>query len=342
MTGPRSGGVAQSLRRVAGGLPAFFLAAFLCGCGNNPQPKAIRETRADGTPWRVFYSAVGEDPRTLDPQVCYDTLSNTFVSNIYEGLLQYQPFKTDPYQLMPCLAAAMPERVRNADGSESYLFHLKSGVKFQDDPCFPGGKGREVVAQDFVYTLQRIADPKVECPVLSTLGEFLPGLSESYEAARKSGKGDYAGVPACITVLDAHTFRINLTKAYPQILYWFAMPFLAPVAREAVEYYDGAWHEEEQAVRTQFKFHPVGTGAWELVEWSRGRLLRLMRNDQYSATAFPSEGWNADEEPRFRPMAGSALPFLDEVQFAVIREHPGVAALPPGLHGPQRHFKGCL
>lgn len=300
----------------------FLLALFflLAGCGNNPHPRPIRETRPDGTPWRVFYSAVGEDPRTLDPQVCYDTLSNTFVSNIYEGLLQYQPFRTDPYELMPCLAEAMPERVRNADGSESYLFHLQRGVRFHDDVCFPNGQGREVSAQDFAYTLQRIADPKTECPVLSTLSEFLPGLSEAYEQAKAAGKADYTRVPACITVLDDHTFRINLSKAYPQILYWFAMPFLAPVPREAVEYYDGAWHEEDRAVRTQFKFHPVGTGAWQLVEWSRGRLLRLMRNAAYRTTAFPSGGWKAEDEGRFRSLAGTALPFMDEVQFAVIRE----------------------
>lgn len=318
-----AGNAVMSARRCRGFLSLLLLST-LCllhiGCGNNPHPKALRETRPDGTPWRVFYTAVPEDPRTLDPQVSYDSLSNNFVSNIYEGLLQYQPFKTDPYELMPCLAETMPERVRNADGSESYLFHLKRGVHFQDDPCFPDGKGREVVAQDFVYIFQRIADPKVECPVLSTLGEFLPGLNEAYQQAKTLGKADYNQVPACITVIDDHTFRVNLSKAYPQILYWFAMPFLAPAPREAVEFYDGAWHDEDQAVRVQFKFHPVGTGAWQLVEWSRGRLLRLMRNANYTATVFPDGGWKAEEEARFRPLAGHALPFLDEVQYAVIRE----------------------
>lgn len=297
------------------GLGVLLLAA----CGNDPHPRPIRDVRADGAPWRVMYSSLSDDPRTLDPQVSYDTLSNAIVANVYESLLEYHLFKTDPYELSPCLAEAMPGRTRHADGSESYLFRLKRGIYFHDDPCFPGGKGREVTAADYVYTFHRIADPKVECPVLSALGEYLPGLTQAYEEARKTGSFDYSRPLACIEAVDPYTVRINLSRPYPQILYWFAMPFTAPVPREAVEHYDGKWHEGE-GVRDQFKFHPVGTGAFRLAEWNRNRLLRLVRNERYGATQFPGEGWAPGDEARFRPLAGQALPMLDEVQFAFIRE----------------------
>jgi len=303
------------LSRLLAGLACLFAFA---GCDNNPHPRPLREKRADGKPWVVSYLAMPDDPRSLDPQYSYDTYGNAVLAQVYEGLLQYSPFKTDPYELEPCLADGMPQRIKNSDGTETYEIRLKRGVFFHDDPCFPGGRGREVTAADFVYTFQRIADPAVECPVLSTLQEFIAGLKPAYEeareAARKGGKFDYAKPTGAITVVDDHTFRLNLLKAYPQIQYWLAMAFTAPVPREAVEYYDG------KNGREQFKFHPVGAGPYRVAEWSRGRLIRLVRHKHYNATRFPAGGWPKDDEARFRPLAGAALPFTDEVQYVVIRE----------------------
>jgi len=295
-------------------LAVLALLAALAGCNNNPHPRPLYKTRADGKPWVVSYRAIGDDPRSLDPQVSYDTLGNAVIAQVYESLLQYSPFKTNPYELEPCLAEGMPRRIQNPDGTETYEIRLKRGVFFQDDPCFSGGRGRELTAADFAYTFQRIADPAVQCPVLSTLQEFIAGLKPAYLQARKAGKFDYSQPTGAITIIDDHTFRLNLLTAYPQIQYWLAMAFTAPVPREAVEFYDG------KGGRDLFKFHPVGCGPYRVAEWSRSRLIRLARNERYTATRFPAGGWPKEDEARFRPITGAALPFIDEVQFAVIRE----------------------
>lgn len=303
---------------IAGVLLLVLMA--VAGCSNNPHPAPLRAARPDGTPWRVAYRALPDDPRTLDPQVSYDMLGHAVISLLYESPLQYHPFKTDPYELQPCLLAEMPRRVKHPDGTETYHFRLKSGIYFHDDPCFTatGGKGREVTADDLAYVFKRIADPKVECPVLSTLQEYVMGLGSAYEAARTSGRFDYAQPLKGIEVVDRYAFRLHLSKAYPQILYWLAMPFAAPVPREAVDYYDGKPHDGP--VRPLFRFHPVGTGPFRVAEWRRNRLIRLARHERYAATVFPSEGWPHEAVARFGPMAGQALPFLDEIQFAIIRE----------------------
>jgi ABC-type transport system substrate-binding protein len=290
------------------------LALALSGCDNNPHPRPLHEKRADGQPWIVSYRAIGDDPRSLDPQFSYDTLGHAVIAQLYESLLQYSPYQTDPYELEPCLTDGMPRRIKNADGTETYEIRLKRGIYFQDDPCFPGGQGRELTSADFVYTFQRIADPAVECPVLSTLQDFIAGLGPAYLQARKAGKFDYSQPTGAITVVDDTTFQLHLLKAYPQIQYWLAMPFTAPVPREAVEYYDG------KNGREQFKFHPVGTGPYRLEQWSRSRLLRLARHERYTATRFPEGGWPAADDALLRPFAGAALPLVDEIQFAVIRE----------------------
>ncbi|XHR26801.1 MAG: ABC transporter substrate-binding protein [Chthoniobacteraceae bacterium] len=300
--------------RCLAALLALAMASGLAGCDNNPHPRPLHQKRADGQPWVVGYRAISEDPRSLDPQFSYDTLGNAIIAQLYESLLQYSPFKTNPYELEPCLADGMPQRIQNADGSVDYDIRIKKGIYFHDDPCFPGGKGRELTSADFVYTFQRIADPAVECPVLSTLQEFIRGLGEAYQEARKAGAFDYSKPTGALTVEDDYSFRLHLLKPYPQIQFWLAMAFTSPVPREAVEFYNG------KNGREQFKFHPVGTGPYRLDEWARSRLIRLARHERYSATRFPEGGWPETVAATCQPLAGTALPLVDEVQFQVIRE----------------------
>ena len=290
----------------------------LLGCSNNPHPEPLQKTREDGTPWKVRYGALPEDPRSLDPQVCYDNVSRRVLEPIQECLLEYQPFKTDPYELVPCLLKKVPERIERSAGGVTYLCELKPGIFFHDDPCFPEGRGREVVAGDVLFAFQRIADPKVECPALSNLQDYVEGLAEAFEEARKADSFDYSKPISGLKVTGKYTFEIHLKAAYPQLLYWLAMHFTAPVAREAVEYYDGKPHEGK--TRDMFRFHPVATGPFQIAEWKRNTRIRLKRNPNYHTTTFPQEGWGADQEALLRPLAGKALPLVDEVNMTVFRE----------------------
>lgn len=49
-----------------------------------------------------------------------------------------------------------------SDDGLTYTFKIKKGVLFHDDAAFAGGKGRELVAEDFVYSIKRLADPKLQ------------------------------------------------------------------------------------------------------------------------------------------------------------------------------------
>ena len=296
------------------------------GCDNNPQHQPWREEREDHTPWRVFYWTQVGDVRSLDPQKSYDQVSNRILEPIHDCLLEYEVMKTRPYTLGPCLLEEVPKPQPGADGSMTYHCALKPGILFHDDPCFRHGKGREVVAQDVQYAFQRLSDPQVESPFFSNLADYVAGMQEAYDTAKKAGgKLDYDEVKVSgIEILDPHHFDLKLSKPYPQILYWMAMHCTTPVAREAVEYYDGKPHPDgphgETAVRPLFEFHPVGDGAFQMKEWVPGQWIRVVRNDHYKTMVFPSGGWPAELDPICRPLAGHALPLEDEVQFTFFRE----------------------
>jgi ABC-type transport system substrate-binding protein len=316
----------RSTPTVRGPLPTEQLsrfAALLCAllisaCSNNPYPAAFRDTRDDGSPWQVRYMAMPEDPRSLDPQVSYDNVSRRVLEPLQECLLEYHPFKTDPYQLSPCLLKSMPERLEREGGGVTYKCTLKEGILFQDDPCFPNGAGRELVAGDVQFAFHRIADPKVECPALSNLQDYVLGMEQAFEAAKKTGAYDYGKALEGLVVTGRHTFEIHLKAPYPQLLYWLAMHFTSPVAKEAVEYYDGKIHDGKP--RDLFRFHPVATGPFKLQEWKRNSSIKLVRNSGYRTTVFPSEGWSPEQTALVAPLAGHPLPLVDEIHMTIFRE----------------------
>ncbi|HWB60889.1 MAG TPA: ABC transporter substrate-binding protein, partial [Chthoniobacteraceae bacterium] len=307
---------------------AFLLSGCIlfAGCGNDPNPKPISGTRPDGSPPLVYYYYMSAEAKSLDPQNAYDQMCQYVLEPVYDCLLQYSAMKTDPYEVEPCLLESMPEITNNADGTVDYLCKLKKGIFYHDDPCFPGGKGREVVAADEQFACQRMCDPQVECPVSANLSEYVAGMNEAMDAAKKNGGVlDYGKMKVSgIEVIDPHTFKLHLLKAYPQIRFWMAMLFTAPVAREAVEYYDGQPHPDgphgETVTRPSFKFHPVGDGPFRIAEHIEGQRYRLVRNPNYHTTVFPSGGWPADREAVNRPLAGHALPLVDEVQLTIFRD----------------------
>ena len=166
---------------------ACVIAAFatgLAGCSNDPYPPAEGK--------KILYGVLGEDPHGLDPVRAGDTLSGGIIAQIYDCLYEYHYLKR-PYQLVPCLAETMPQV--SEDGLV-YTIPIKRGVYFQDDACFPGGKGREVTAQDCVYAIKRLADKGNKPRGWWLLDGKVVGLDEFHDASVTLPEGetmDYDG-----------------------------------------------------------------------------------------------------------------------------------------------------
>jgi len=243
----------------------------------------------------------------LDPAFADDLYSGLEVQKGYDSLYQYHYLKR-PFQLIPNLAESMPEM--SAD-RKTLTIKLKKGVVFHDDPCFKesGGKGREFIAEDVVYTYKRLADPKINSTGWWIFDEKIVGLNEWREAASKAGKADYAAAVEGLKAVDPYTIQIKLTKKSEQFIYFLAMTFASIVPREAVAFYD-----------KEFLNHVVGTGPFRLEEFHGSSKIVWVRNPTYRKDLYPSEGEPGDKEAGLLEDAGKQLPFADKLVMTIYEE----------------------
>lgn len=234
----------------------------------------------------------------MDPIFANDRYSSNETARVYEGLLEYNYLKR-PFTLQPNLAEALPTV---SDDGLTYTFKIKKGVLFHDDECFPGGKGRELVAEDFVYSMKRTAsNPKA-------LGWWVidgkvAGLNEWREkVSSKGGSVDFTEEVEGVKALDKYTLQYKLTKPFPQFLYALAMTFYFAVPKEAVDHY-GA----------EFLNHPVGTGPFMLKKFDRTNKITYLKNPNFREQFYPSEGTEQDKKNGLLEDAGKRLPLVDKL-----------------------------
>jgi ABC-type transport system substrate-binding protein len=259
---------------------------------------------------KVLYGALGSKVRALDPGDIGDTLSSSVAAQIFECLYEYHYLKR-PYELVPQLAESMP--VISPDGL-TYTIKLKQGVHWADDACFAGGKGRELVASDFVYAWKRIANIKYLSTNWWIFEGRIVGLDDFHkysETCASAKEVDYSLPVEGLQTPDKYTLVIKLTKPWPQIVYLLAHLPTAAIAKEAVDHYG------DQIIN-----HPVGTGPFILKTWNRGSYMELVRNPNFREDHYPSEGEPGDAGKGLLNDAGKKLPLVDRIVSVVVEEDP--------------------
>lgn len=267
--------------------------------------KKTSET-SSSTSVKIFYHLREAEEKSLDPMKQFDEMSHQLVSNLYDSLLRYHYLKR-PYELEPNLLTQMPQK--QADG-RTYLFNLKKGVVFHDNACFPGGKGREMKADDVIYSLKRFADSNVNRLSYILIQGLIEGMDEFRAVSAKDGKNfsyDKNNISG-LKKKDDYSFTITFIQDSPLNFHPLAFNGIAIVPREAVEKYGD-----------DFDKNPVGTGPFIMKTYSRRGTTILTRNPNYHGT-YPTEGMPEDKAAGLLEAAGKKLPFVDEVHLPLIEE----------------------
>jgi ABC-type transport system substrate-binding protein len=265
------------------------------------------DERTDSTssegPVTVYRHSMDGAPSTLDPAHASNIYASFLVVNLYDTLYRYK-YLARPYELTPNLATSMPQV--SEDGL-IYTIHLKPGVRFTDDPAFPGGKGREVLAADFVYSIKRQFDPATRAQGAWLWQGRIVGLDEW-----KENGSDYDEVIPGLRALDDRTVQIQLIAPFPQLTHTLAQASSAVVPREAVEYYG-----------KEFPVHPVGSGPYRLSRFDSAGAV-LLRNPQFRHEPFDlaAEGFDPKTQSRYglQTLQGRVPPFADRIEVEFIAE----------------------
>ena len=264
---------------------------------------------AAAEPQRVFRYAFPIAETGFDPAQISDIYSRTVTPHIFEALYAYDPLAL-PVKIVPLTAAALPE---HSPDFRVWTVRLKPGIHFAEDEAFKG-KQRELVAEDYVYSFKRFADPAVKSPMWAYLEEQgIEGLGAVRQAALKDKKPfDYDRPVEGLRALDRYTLQFRLRAPRPRFLYALANSDLfGAVAREVV-----------QARGGDITGHPVGTGPFVLKQWRRSSLIVLERNPGYRERVYEAEPRPDDAEGQaiLARLKGRRLPMVDRVEVSIIEE----------------------
>jgi ABC-type transport system substrate-binding protein len=265
-------------------------------------------------------SAPSSGPKTLryafvaaetnfDPAQISDLYSRIVTAHVFEAPYRFD-YLARPVKVVPHTAASMPEV--SAD-FRTWTIRIRPGIYFADDPAF-GGKPRELVAADYVYSWKRFFDPVNKSPNYAGFAEEgaigVDALRDEVVKGKK--KFDYDREVEGVRALDRYTLQFTLKEPRPRFLYTIAdSSLIGAVAREVVE-----------AQGDRVGEHPVGTGAFRLVEWRRSSRLVLERNASYRELRFDGEpaADDAAGQALLRTFKGRKLPMIDRVEIAIIEE----------------------
>ncbi len=287
------------------------LAGWLCAGLMAAAPVLAQAQQASSaTPQKVYRYSFRIAESNFDPAQISDIYSRTVTPHIFEGMYQYDHLAR-PSKVKPLTAESMP--TASAD-FRTWTVKLKPGIYFHSDPAFKGQK-RELVAEDYVYSFKRYADPAVKSPAWGWLETFkFVGLAElRQQALDKKQPFNYDQPIEGLRALDRYTVQFRMHDPSPRFTTGAlaASDLMGAVAREVVEFYG-----------EKITGHPVGTGPFKLVQWRRSSFIALERSTEFREMLYDAEP-NADDaegQAILKRLKGKRLPLIDRVEISIIEE----------------------
>lgn len=176
---------------------------------------------------------------SLDPAFARNNSTIWATNQLFNGLVQLD----DALNIQPDIA----KRWEINDSTLTYSFYLRDDIFYHKHALFGTDSTRTVVAQDFVYSFDRLKDPKIASP-----GSWVLQNVADYYAVNDT------------------LFEIRLKEAFPPFMGLMAMRYCSVVPREIVEHYG-----------SDFRSNPIGTGPFHFKLWEENIKLVFRKNDVY-------------------------------------------------------------
>ena len=325
---------------------------------NDPYPESQVESN-------ILYLSFTEQPKRLDPATVYLVNEIQVVSQIYESPLQYhyllRPYTLIPQTVTEVPIAQhfdaqdqlLPDNAPTEQIAYTlYELHVQPGIYYQQHPAFakdaegnyvyqnltaeqledkyslkdfPLLGTRELVAEDYVYQIKRLAAPNTFSPILGLMRQYIMGMDEyakQLEVTFDDSDSEFIDLRKYPLVgaqeVDRYTYQIKINGKYPQFLYWLAMHFFAPVPWEADAFYLQPGLAERNI---SLNWYPIGTGPYQL-----RRMIRIGVWSSYVTLISMAKNTRLRVNLMTRKMvssvypAGEPLPFLDRIVYTFEKE----------------------
>lgn len=239
---------------------SMFAGATIVSAAEN---EATEETASTGD-FNITVNLASE-PQTMDPALNTTSDGSNMANHLFEGLMKWEDSGVEvngsdgtahSAQLAPGQAESY-EKTENEDGTVTYTFKLRDGIKWSD--------GKDVTAGDFEYAWKRLVDPAtaadysymLDCVV--NANEIIAGEKDASELAVKA--------------VDDKTFEVTLVNDLPYFEELCAFPAMMPVRQDIIEKAGDNWTFD---VATY-----ISNGAYKMKEWTHNSQIVVEKNENY-------------------------------------------------------------
>ena len=215
---------------------------------------AAEDTTTEGNSISV---CLASEPASIDPALNSAVDGATLLVHLFSGLAKWDQTADGTLTLVADAATELPEGVENEDGTVTYTYTLRDGLKWSD--------GQDVTANDFVFAWNRAASDDLAADY-GYMFEVVDGYDEVAE-----GSADSMNIKA----VDDKTIEVTLKNA---VAYWnelLAFPTYFPVREDVVA--NESWATDPSTF--------VCNGAYTMTKWDHNSLITLTKNANFADAA---------------------------------------------------------
>lgn len=244
----------KKMKKIIALVLASVMALSVVACGKKGGDD--KEAKKD-----VLSVCLASEPDTIDPALNSAVDGATLLAHLFQGLAKWSQDKDGNLVIVADAAKELVEGVANEDGTVTYTYTLKDGLKWSD--------GKDVTAKDYEFAWKRAASPALAADY-GYMFEVVDGYAEVWES---DDEGNLVNPDAELNVkaTDDKTLVVTLANA---VSYWnelLAFPTYFPVREDVVK--DEGWATEASTY--------VCNGPYKMTAWEHNSVITLEKNADY-------------------------------------------------------------
>lgn len=233
----------------------------LVACGGSSSSTSSTTKTDDSKNANALAVCLASEPDSIDPALNSAVDGGTMIVHLFQGLAKWAQNDEGNLVITADAAEELVEGVVNEDGTVTYTYTLREGLKWSD--------GQDLTAEDFVFAWNRA----VSTDLAADYGYMLDVIQGYNEIWETDADGNFINPDAKLNVkaLDERTLEVTLNNT---IAYWdelLAFPVYMPVREDVVA--NEAWATDPSTY--------VCNGAYTISEWTHNSVIKLTKNENF-------------------------------------------------------------